>query len=113
MPACNPATASAQVSVRPRDIESASASTACQTTDSKFAYFLTAGILGVLALVALGITLLVFAAVATWDAASGDRTQDGQDYYRYEDGYGQGESPEEDWYGRGADSWQGTFTAER
>lgn len=42
-------------------IQSASASTECQTNDSKFAYVLTASILGVIALLVIAIVLLVFA----------------------------------------------------
>ena len=49
----------------PRIVESASASTACQTNDSKFAYILTAGVLGVIALLAIAVTLLIFAVATT------------------------------------------------
>ena len=42
-------------------IQSASASTECQTNDSKFAYVLTASILGVIALLVIAIVLLIFA----------------------------------------------------
>lgn len=46
-------------------VESASASTACQTNTSKFAYILTGSVLGVLALIAVAITLLAFAVIDT------------------------------------------------
>lgn len=68
---------------QPRVIESASASTACQTCDSKFAYILTGSVLGVIALIALGLTLLIFAAIAS----SYERTSS-NDWYGYSDGYG-------------------------
>lgn len=42
-------------------IQSASASTECQTNDSKFAYVLTASILGVIALLVIAVVLLIFA----------------------------------------------------
>lgn len=42
-------------------IQSASASTECQTNDSKFAYVLTASLLGVIALLVIAIVLLIFA----------------------------------------------------
>lgn len=45
-----------------RPIESASASTACQTNQSNFAYILTAAVLGFIALLGIAITLFVFAA---------------------------------------------------
>ena len=44
----------------PRPIESASASTACQTNDSKFAYVLTAGLLGLGCLFFIAIALLLY-----------------------------------------------------
>lgn len=47
-------------------IESASASTACQTNSSHFAYALTAGVLGVASLLLIAICLLVFTAFATY-----------------------------------------------
>lgn len=68
----------------PRVIESASASTACQTNNSKFAYALTAGVLGVIALVAVGITLLLFTAFATMSSSS-SISRMSEDYYRYHD----------------------------
>lgn len=46
-----------------RPVESASASTACQTNDSKFCYVLTGTVLGLVALLAIAITLLVFGAI--------------------------------------------------
>ncbi len=45
-----------------RPIESASASTACQTSQSNIAYILTAAVLGFIALLGIAITLFVFAA---------------------------------------------------
>lgn len=48
-----------------RVIESASASTAPQANNSKFAYILTAAVLGVLALLAIAVTLFVFAVATT------------------------------------------------
>lgn len=56
-------TASAQNQDRP--IESASASTAPQTNSSNFAYWLTAGVLGLSALIILAVAMLVYAAFAT------------------------------------------------
>ena len=47
-------------------IESASASTACQTNSSRFAYALTAGVLGVASLLLIAICLLLFTAFATY-----------------------------------------------
>ena len=67
-----------------RVIESASASTACQTNNSKFAYALTAGVLGVIALLAIAGTLLLFAAFATM-SSSNDGYSTNEDYYRYHD----------------------------
>lgn len=67
-------------------IESASASTACQTNDSKFAYLLAGGVLGVIALLATALVLLVFAAFATVDTWSDSKayTWDGEPTYGYE-----------------------------
>lgn len=76
---------------RPRVIESASASTACQTNTSKFAYALTAGVLGVIALIAIGVTLLLFAAFATMNTSGSG--------YRMDDGYRDGLDWDEDDYG--------------
>lgn len=50
-----------------RPIESASASTACQTNGSAFAYIVTAAVMGVAALLAAAIALL-FYSVITADA---------------------------------------------
>lgn len=67
-----------------RIVESASASTACQTNDSKFAYFLTAGVLGVLGVLAIATCLLLFAMASTsLDAAWWHSS----DTYWYDDGY--------------------------
>lgn len=49
-------------------IESASASTACQTNSSKFAYVLTFSVLGVIALVLIAIGLLFFMAYTSYDS---------------------------------------------
>lgn len=57
--------AAAPQAPRERAVESASASTACQTNDSKFAYILTAGVLGVLALLAVAVALFIFAVAST------------------------------------------------
>lgn len=48
-----------------RPIESASASTAPQTNSSNFAYWLTAGVLGLSTLITLAVAMLVYAAFAT------------------------------------------------
>ena len=66
----------------PVAVESASAGTACQTSDSRFAYILTAGVLGGIALIAMAVMLLIFAAAASWDTA-GSR-------YAWDDGYAYG-----------------------
>lgn len=72
------------VNAQPHVIESASASTACQTNNSKFAYALTGGVLGVIALIAVGITLLLFAAFATMSSSSSADRLD-ESYRRYYD----------------------------
>lgn len=89
------------VMAKPAAIESASASTACQTSNSKFAYILTAGVLGVTAAVALGVTLLLFAAVSAWDGAgtsspdegyySNDGEPDARDEWGDDDSWNQGD----------------------
>lgn len=74
-----------------RVIESASASTACQTCDSKFAYILTGGVLGVIALIMMALVLLLFTAIGATRDRSGNSygwEDDSGDYYRYdEDGW--------------------------
>lgn len=79
-----------------RPIESASGSTACQTNDSKFAYILTAGVLGLGCLVLVAIALLlysVFTAKGTYQNLSADvelapygELPDGQ-WYEYDSRY--------------------------
>ena len=79
-------------------IESASASTACQTCDSKFAYILTASVLGVIALVAAGLMLLLITAFATMSTSDGTSRMD-EGYHRYhdwdDDDFGWSEYPDE------------------
>lgn len=73
-----------------RAIESASASTACQTNTSKFAYALTAGFLGLIMLIALAIGMLVISIVSM-----------GISTYGYHDemiGYHRDEDPYRDMY---------------
>lgn len=50
----------------PRPIESASASTQPQANSSRFAYILTASILGLITLLVLAITLLLYTAFTTY-----------------------------------------------
>ncbi len=75
--------------VQPNVIESASASTACQTSSSKFAYILTGSVLGVIILLAVAVTLLVFSVLQVGlDASSGhyyDYGYSDQYYYDYQD----------------------------
>lgn len=82
----------------PAVIESASASTACQTSSSKFAYILTGSVLGILTLLALALTLLIFSitrtAVDSYESSSWDTEHfdypDGHDYdddFDYDDYY--------------------------
>lgn len=49
-----------------RTVESASASTLPQTNSSRFAYILTASVLGLISLLALAITLLIYTAFSTY-----------------------------------------------
>lgn len=49
-----------------RPVESASASTLPQTNSSRFAYILTASVLGLITLLALAITLLLYTAFSTY-----------------------------------------------
>ena len=86
----------------PQPVESASASTACQTNSSRFAYVLTFGILGVISLIIIAISLLLFAAFTTYtteaqniDVYSWDY-ESGADSHEYFDDYG--------WYGLSANS---------
>ena len=60
-------TANEPLEVPPRPIESASASTACQTSSSKFAYILTFGVLGLIAAFLIAIVLLFFTAMTTYN----------------------------------------------
>lgn len=64
----------------PRVIESASASTACQTTASKTAYLLTAGVLGFAALFICAIALLLFTATSAERAWTGASYGDASEY---------------------------------
>ena len=61
---------SSELQHTPRVIESAAASTACQTCDSKFAYALTAGVLGFITVIVVGIVLLLFAAFASMSTSN-------------------------------------------
>ena len=78
-------------------IESASASTACQTNNSKFAYILTGGVLGVLALLAIAITLLAYAVI--------DTSLRSYEYGYYDDTY-------DDWDDSWDEDWEDDFDAE-
>lgn len=49
-----------------RTVESASASTLPQTNSSRFAYILTASVLGLISMLALAITLLIYTAFSTY-----------------------------------------------
>lgn len=65
-------------------VESASASTACQTSSSKFAYILTGSVLGLLTLLALAITFLAVSVLQ----ATVDLVADGNpDQYYYDYGF--------------------------
>lgn len=79
--------------VQPNVIESASASTACQTSDSKFAYILTGSVLGVIILLAVAVTLLVFSVLQVGlDASSAhyyDNGHSDQYHYDYQDEFDQ------------------------
>lgn len=84
-------TANESLGVQPRPIESASASTACQTSSSKFAYILTFGVLGLIAAFLIAIVLLFFTAVTTYndyDAIELDSWSYDYEphYYRYHEG---------------------------
>lgn len=74
------------IAPEPRVIESASASTACQTTSSKFAYILTASVLGITALLAIALTFLAFSIVQTAIDAYEDSSWDAE-HFDYPDGY--------------------------
>ena len=73
---------SSELQPTPRVIESASASTACQTCDSKFAYALTAGVLGFITVIVVGIVLLFFTAVTAMSASNGTREMENSYYGR-------------------------------
>lgn len=65
-----------------RPIESASASTACQTNGSAFAYIVTAAVMGVAALLAAAVALLfytVIAADAPYAAQAGPQADSAQE----------------------------------
>lgn len=70
-------------------VESASASTACQTNSSRFAYVLTAAVLGGIIVLAIGICLMVFGALSAWSssAARWDEAPSGRYAYRYDEPY--------------------------
>ncbi|MDY4040547.1 MAG: hypothetical protein SOY67_00345 [Collinsella sp.] len=77
-----------------RGIESASAGTACQTTTSKFAYILTASVLGGIILIGAAFSALAFGALQSYVAAGGlehryeDYSYDYDDYdYDYDFDY--------------------------
>lgn len=92
-------------------IESASASTACQTNSSKFAYIVTGIVLGIVLLLGTGIAALVVLGVDasyTYNdrdslALDGTGGYDGFDDYGYGHGYDDwdnfGHDWEDDWYG--------------
>ena len=69
----------------PAVIESATASTACQTNSSNFSYILTGSVLGVVVLVAAAVLVLLFAIASSGTSAYSFGGQD--DGYGYEDGY--------------------------
>lgn len=83
----------------PRAIESASASTACQTNGSKFAYVLTAGVLGIVSLLLIAIALLIYSVFTetgsyqSYRSSYVDEPTYGMyddDWYDYGDGDGDG-----------------------
>ncbi len=55
-----------QTTSSPRPIESASATTQPQSNSSRFAYILTASVLGLITLLVLAITLLLYTAFSTY-----------------------------------------------
>ncbi len=72
-------------SCTPRVVESASASTACQTNSSHFAYILTAGVLSAGVLLLLGLVYLVIGVLSVnWNSATDTWGYNGDDAYRYE-----------------------------
>lgn len=83
-----------------KPIESASASTACQTTDSKFAYIVTGVVLGVIAMLALAFSLLLYLGIA----AAVDSAYDYDSYY-YDDYGWDGYYDDYDDYGWDLDGW--------
>lgn len=84
---------------QPRAVESASASTACQTNSSKFAYILTACALGFITLIALAITVLIFAIVGVGVSSSSGYYDDEAWYYEEMPGYhGYHEDEGDFWY---------------
>lgn len=85
-------TDSSIVSQQPtRPVESASASTACQTNDSKFCYVVTGVVLGVVALIALAATLLVFGALGYMGTLASSGYDYGDVYVDPHDGYAWGD----------------------
>lgn len=84
-------------SCTPRPVESASASTACQTNDSHFAYILTAGVLGTATLLVLGLLYVVIGVLSiNWNSSTDTWGYTGDDAYRYE--WDNGGAPfDEDW----------------
>ena len=73
-------------------IESATASTACQTNDSNFAYILSGCVLGGVVLLACAVVVLFFAIASS--GTSSYSTYGYGDGYGYDDGYGNGYSDE-------------------
>lgn len=79
-------------------VESASAGSACQTTNSKFAYVLTGVVLGLTAALAIAITLLCFAVMG---AVANQPSAASNGYGDYGNGYGNNSQD----YGDGWDDW--------
>lgn len=69
----------------PAVIESASASTACQTSPSRFAYIVTASVLGIVALLALAFIMLIFTAASTGLEAGFYSIHSSSDIFEQED----------------------------
>lgn len=81
--------------VEQRELESASAGSACQTTSSHFAYALTAGVLGVITLIAFSLVMIVYAALSSYVYTDGFTTDD--TYFDFEYGYDDWGSDEQDY----------------
>ena len=90
----------------PAVIESATASTACQTNGSNFSYILTGSVLGVVVVVAAAVLVLLFSLASSGTSAYSFEGQD--DGYGYDDGYTDDPGGSDDMDGGGSDSLDGS-----